>query len=128
MAGDRPAQLLDAWSIRSLGGGLDVVGHRLDRVGAGERVDRGGEVGLVGEHLLGPQREPGRLLARQRDRLVVGVGVQRLRAAEHRRQRLDGHPGQVDLGLLRGQLDTGGLGVEPQHLRARVGRAELVRA
>ena len=50
----------------------------------GERVDGRGQVGLVREHLLGAQGQPGRLLRRQRDRLVVGVGVQRLGAAEHR--------------------------------------------
>src|SRR3712207_7524528 len=49
-------------------------------VGAGEGVHGLGDVGLVSEHLLRPQREPRGLGAGQRQRLVVGVGVQRLRA------------------------------------------------
>jgi hypothetical protein len=49
---------------------LDLVGQRLDEVAAGERVDRGRHVGLVRDHLLGPQRQAGRLLGRQRERLV----------------------------------------------------------
>ena len=52
--------------------------------------------------------------------------MQRLGAAQHRGQRLHGHPDEVDLGLLRRQLDAGGLGVEAQHHRLRVLRAELV--
>jgi hypothetical protein len=37
----------------------------------------------VGDDLLRAQRDAHRLLGRQRERLVVGVRVQRLRAAEH---------------------------------------------
>ena len=36
-----------------------------------------------------------RLGGRHRERLVVRIGVQRLRPAEHRGQRLDRDPGQV---------------------------------
>ena len=42
--------------------------------------------------------------------------MQALRAAEHRAEPLQRDPDEVDLGLLRGQLDAGGLGVEAQHL------------
>ncbi len=42
--------------------------------------------------------------------------MQRLGAAEDSRECLHGDPSQVDLGLLRRQLDAGRLGVEPQHL------------
>ena len=52
--------------------------------------------------------------------------MQRLGAAEDGGQRLQGDPDQVDLGLLRGQLHPGGLGVEAQHLRLGVLRPELV--
>ena len=55
---------------------LDVIGHRLDRVRARERVDGGGQVGLVRQHLLGTHRERRRLLRGQRDRLVIRIGVQ----------------------------------------------------
>ena len=55
-----------------------------------------------------------RLLGRQRQRLVVGVGVQRLGAAEHRRHRLQRGADDVVERLLGGQRDAGGLGVEAQ--------------
>ena len=69
---------------------------------------------------------PRRLLGRQRQRLVAAVAVQRLRAAEHRGHRLERDADDVVVGLLRGQRAAGGLGVEAQLLRARVGGAEAV--
>ena len=86
-----------------LGLALDLVGERLDEARATERIGDVGDVGLVGDHLLGAQRDARRLLGRQRHRLVHRVGVQRLRAAEHAGQRLDRGAHDVDLGLLRGQ-------------------------
>ena len=59
----------------------------------------------------------------QRQRLVVAVGVQRLRAAEHRGQRLHRDPHDVVERLLRLQRDAAGLGVKPQP-RRRVARTE----
>jgi hypothetical protein len=53
-----------------------VVRHRLDRIRASERVDRRGQVSLVCEHLLRAHRQPRGLLAGQRHRLVIGIGVQ----------------------------------------------------
>ena len=67
---------------------------------------------------------PRGVLGRQRQRLVPAVAVQRLRAAEHRGQRLQRHAHDVVVGLLRGQRAAGRLRVEAQLLRARVGRAE----
>ena len=81
------------------------------------------DAGLLHQHLLGAQRDLGRLLARQREHLVERVGVQRVGAAEHRGERLDRGAHDVVVRLLRGQRDAGGLGVEPQPLRPRVGRA-----
>ena len=86
-----------------LGLAFDLVGEVLDVPRAAERVGDVGDVGLVGDHLLGAQRDARRLLRRQRHRLVHRVGVQRLRAAEHAGQRLDRGAHDVDLGLLRGQ-------------------------
>ena len=57
---------------------LDLVGERLDEVGAGQRVDGVGHAGLVADHLLGPQRDLGRLGGRQAEGLVEAVGVQAL--------------------------------------------------
>jgi hypothetical protein len=50
-----------------------------------------GHAGLVGDDLLGAQRDAGGLLGGQGERLVHGVGVQALRAAEHAGERLDRH-------------------------------------
>ena len=61
----------------------------LDIIGAGQRIDDLGDAGLVLEDELGVAGDAGGEFRRQRDRLVEGIGVQRLRAAEHGRQRLD---------------------------------------
>ena len=79
---------------------LDLVGERLDQVGAGERVDRVGDARLVRDHLLRAQRDPRRALGRQRERLVEPVGVQRLGAAADGGEALERDPDDVDLGLL----------------------------
>ena len=76
---------------------LDLVGERLDEVGAGERVDGVGGAGLVGEDLLRAQRDPRGALAGQRERLVEAVGVQRLRAAADRGEALQRHAHDVVL-------------------------------
>ena len=60
--------------------GLDLVGQRLDEVGARERVDRVRDARLVRQDLLRAQRYPRGALGRQRERLVEAIRVQRLRA------------------------------------------------
>ena len=68
-----------------------------------------------------------RLLGRQAERLVVAVGVQALRAAQHRRQRLERDAHDVVLRLLRGERRAAGLGVEAQQLaRLLLGAEALV--
>ena len=101
---------------------LQLVGQRLDEVGAAERVDRVGDAGLVRDHLLRAQRDPHGVLARQRERLVVGVRVQRLGAAEHAGERLDRRPHDVVQRLLGGQRHARGLRVEAHQPRLRVAR------
>ena len=81
-----------------------------------ERIDRVGHAGLGGDDLLRAQRDARRLLGRQRERLVAPVAVQRLRAAEHRGQRLERDADDVVVGLLRGQGAARRLGVEAQLL------------
>ena len=120
---DHAAELVDLAEVL-VRARLQLVGQRLDEVGAAERVDGVRHAGLVRDHLLRAQRDPHRLLARQRQRLVVGVGVQRLGAAEHAGQRLDRRAHDVVERLLGGQRDAGGLGVEAHQPRARVARAE----
>ena len=51
-----------------------------------------------------------REIGRQRDRFVEAVGVQRLRAAEHRRQRLDRGADDVVVRVLLGQADAAASG------------------
>ena len=97
-----------------LGLALQLVGELLDEPRAAERVGHVDDAGLLGDDLLGAQGQAGRVLGRQRQGLVEGVGVQALRPAEHAGQCLDGHADQVDLGLLGGQRDPGRLGVEAQ--------------
>ena len=124
---DRAAHLVDLLDQRP-GAALDVGGQRLDVVGAGERVDRVGGAGLVGEDLLGAQRDLGGALARQRERLVVAVGVQRLRAAADGREALQRDADDVVDRLLGGQRDAAGLGVEADRLRLRVLRSRSGRS
>ena len=83
------------------------------------------DAGLLGEDQLGVAGDPGREVGRQRQRLVEGVGVQRLGAAEHRGERLDRGADHVVVGVRRLQRHAAGLAVGAQHQRARVLRREL---
>ena len=87
-----------------------------------------GDAALVRDDLLRAQRQRRGLRGRQRERLVERVGVQRVGAADHRGERLQRGPDDVVVGLLRGQRDAGGLGVEAQLPGPLVLRVEAVRA
>ena len=100
--------------------GLEVVGQALDVVRTGERVDRVGCAGLVGEDLLGPKRRPDRLLGREAERFVLPVGVEALGAPEYRGERLVGDADDVVFDLLGRQRRARGLGVELQLLGGRL--------
>ena len=76
--------------------------------------------GLLGDDLLLAEGQERGLGGRDGERLVVGVGVERLGPAQDRGQRLDRDAGQVVERLLRGQRDAGGLGVEAHPGRALV--------
>ena len=65
------------------------------------------------------------VLGRERERLVQGVRVQRLRAAEHGRERLDCGAHDVHLGLLRGQRARRRSACGSAEPRARVLRATV---
>ena len=99
---DDPAQRLDALEI-VIGLPLHAVGERFDGIRAAQRVHGVDHAALVGDDLLGAQRDGDGMLAGEGQCLVQAVGVQGLGAAENRRQRLDRHPHDVDLGLLRGK-------------------------
>ena len=119
----RAARCLDALQQRP-GADLDFVGARFDFVGAGHGIDRVGDAGFERDDLLRAQRQRRRFLGGQRQGLVSSIAVERLRAAEHRRERLHGDAHQVVVGLLRGERAAGGLRVKSQLLRARVRHAE----
>ncbi len=101
-----------------LGLALHLVGELLDEPRAAERVGHVRDAGLVGDDLLGPQRQAGRVVGREREHLVHRVRVEALRAAEDAGERFDRGADDVDLGLLRGQRHARGLGVEPELERA----------
>ena len=84
-----------------LGLALHLVGELLDEPRAAERVGHVRDAGLVGDHLLGPQRQAGGVVGREGEHLVHRVRVEALRAAEDAGERLYGRADDVDLRLLR---------------------------
>ena len=105
---------------------LDPIRGLLDRVGAAHGIDGVRDAAFRGDDLLRSERDAGGFLGRQRQRLVAAVAVERLRPAEHGCQRLERHADDVVVGLLGGERAAGGLRVEAQLLRARLGRAEPI--
>ncbi len=100
----------------------------LQEVAAAQRIGHRGHAALVGDHLLRAQRDGDRVLARQRVGFIQRIGVQRLRPAQHRRQRLQRRAHDVVVRLLPGQRAARRLRVEAQlpscaRLARRSGRA-----
>ena len=85
-----------------------------------------GDAGFEGDDLLGAQGDARGLLGGQGERFVVGVGVERLGAAQDGGHGLDGGADDVVFRLLGGEGGAGGLGVEAQHPRARIFRVEVL--
>ena len=100
-----------------------LVGERLDVVAAAERVDDVGQVRLLAQDVLRGHRDARAVLGRAGQRLVVGVGVQRLQAAEDAGHRLHGDAGDVVQRLLPREVDAGGLRVELEAPAPRILRA-----
>jgi hypothetical protein len=123
--GDGAAHAVDPLEVRA-GTLLDLVGQRLDEVRAAERVGDVRGARLPGDDLLRPQRDLHRALGRERERLVEGVRVQRLGAAQDRGERLEGRAHDVVLRLLGRQRRAAGLRVEPEHEAPRVRRPEAL--
>ena len=94
---------------------LDLVGQRLHVMGATQGIRDRWDIGLVADHLLGPQGDLGSQLRRQPERFVIAVGVERLGSAEHRAHGLQGGADDVDEWLLGGERHPSGLGVEAEH-------------
>ena len=66
------------------------------------------------------------MLGGQRQRLIERVCVQRLRSAEHRRERLNGGSDNVVIRLLRRERAAGGLRVEATHPGSGICRPEAL--
>src|SRR5579864_2526174 len=117
--GDHAAHLIDAADVipRGLFG---RAGEMLQKIAAAERIGRGGDAALIGDHLLGAQRNDDGMLAGQRIGFVERIGVQRLRAAENSRHRLQRGAHDVVLRLLPGERASGGLRMKAQ-LQAALG-------
>src|SRR5438132_1638284 len=123
--GDHAAELLDPIEV-SVGLVLQLVREGFEEVGPAERIDRVRDAALVGEDLLGSERDAGRGLVRHLIGLVVRVRMEGLRPTEDGGERLDRRPDDVDLGLLRGEADAGRLRVESEEPGTRVLRPERV--
>ncbi len=102
-----------------------LLGQRLDIIAAAQRIDDLGDAGLFLQHDLGVAGDARRKIGGQRNGFVQRIGVQALRAAHHRRQRLDGGADDVVVRVLLGQANTAGLAVRAQHQAARVLGAEI---
>ena len=81
---------------------------------ASEWIDRARDPAFMGDDLLGAQGQPDRFFGRQGEGLVLAVGVQALRAAEHGGQGLERDANDVVIGLLGGEGHAAGLGMKPQ--------------
>ena len=98
----------------------ELVGQPLHVVGATPRVDRADGAGLLLKQQLGVARDPGGEVGGQRQRLVEGIGVQRLGVPLGGGHRLDAGAGDVVERVLRGQRPPGGLRMGAQRQRFRV--------
>ena len=121
--GQHAAQLLDAAEV-SVDLSLDAVRLGFDEEGAAQRVDGVGYARLFGDDLLGTQGDGDGVLGGQGQGFVHTVGMQGLGAAQHSGQGLEGDAHDIVLGLLGGERDPGGLGVEAHQPGARVLGAE----
>ena len=105
----------------------ELMGQPLHVIRTAPRVDRPGGAGLLLQQQLGVAGDAGREVGRQRQRLVEGVGVQRLGVPLGGGHRLDAGAGDVVERVLRGQRPPGGLRMGAQRLRFRVLGVELRR-
>src|SRR3972149_5086427 len=95
-------------------------------VASGKRVNGPGHACFIGDYLLGPQRNPDRLLCREGESLVPRICMKRLSPAQYTGQGLNSHPGDVIVRLLSCERLAAGLSVEPQLTRFRVFGFELL--
>ena len=94
-----------------------LIGQAFHVVGTGQRIHDLGDAGFLLQHQLGVSGDACRKLGGQRERLIEGIGVQRLRAAEDGCHGLDRRAHDVRVRALGGQTDARGLAVRAQHQR-----------
>ena len=105
---------------------FDLIGEFFDEPASAQRIGGLGDVCFMGQHLLRAQGQLDCIFGRQCQRLIHAVGVQRLRAAEHRRHGLIGHANHVVHRLLPGEAHAGGLGMAAQFPASFVLGADLI--
>ena len=103
-----------------------LVGQRLDIVGAAPRVQHLTDRRFILKVKLGVAGDARREVGWQRDGFIQGVGVQGLGVAQRRRQRLDAGAGDIVERVLLGQAPTRGLAMGPQGHRLVVLGIELL--
>ncbi len=99
--------------------------QRFDVIGTRQRVDHLGYMGFVLQDKLRVARDARREFRGQRDGFVQRIGVQRLRAAQHGRQRFHRGTHHIVVRVLFRQRHAACLAVGAQHLGALVLRAQL---
>ena len=114
-----PAQRLDAPEIL-FRFRFHFTGERFHKVRTGQRVRGISRAALVSDDLLAAQGDPDRLLGRQRQHLVHGVGMQRLGAAQYGGQRLQRRAHNIILRLLGGEAAPRRLRMKAHHPGAGV--------
>src|SRR5215470_4947942 len=117
--GDHPAHRVNLVNVVP-SSGFYLVGKGFHEVGAAQRIDGISNAGFVSDDLLRAQSDRSGKLGRQRPRLVERIGMQRLRAAQNGRQRLQRRAHHIVERLLCRQRAPGGLGVETQRPSARI--------
>ena len=119
------AVLGDLLDVRP-GAAGEVVGQLLDVGRPAPRVDDPRRAGLLLQQQLGVAGDPGGEVGRQGQRLVEGVGVQRLGVPLGGGHRLEAGADDVVVDVLRGQRPARRLRVGAQRQRLRVLRAGLL--
>ena len=99
--------------------------QRLHVVGAAQRIDHAADLRFLLNDDLRVAGNARRQRRGEAYRLVERIGVQRLRAAQRRGQRLQRGPDDIVVGVLLGQAPAGRLHVRAQNLRSRIGRMKF---
>ena len=105
---------------------LNLIGELFDGITAPHRICHMRDAAFMRDDLLGPQRQTRRFLGGQRQRFILGVGVERLRPTQHGGQRLHRNAHHVHVRLLRGESGSSGLDVKAHHQGARITCTETI--